>query len=132
MVSTETTAERPAPGSAGAPAWDDALLRKVQIKPVLSAAMVPAILGYASELREVFTNLILNAVDAMPQGGRLELSCRKEHDRVVAAVQRPSALTLATLGAAVLAIAVFTHLLRRALQRRAARASASDASTSIA
>src|SRR5206468_2681524 len=59
---------------------DDALLRKVQITPELTAAEVPPILGNASELREVFTNLILNAVDAMPQGGRLELSCRKSGD----------------------------------------------------
>jgi CheY-like chemotaxis protein/two-component sensor histidine kinase len=65
---------------------DDALLRKVQINPALSASVVPPILGNASELREVFTNLILNAVDAMPQGGRLELSCRQEGDRVIAAV----------------------------------------------
>jgi signal transduction histidine kinase len=65
---------------------DDALLRKVDIKPALSAAAVPPILGNASELREVFTNLILNAVDAMPQGGRLELSCRREGERVIAIV----------------------------------------------
>jgi PAS domain S-box-containing protein len=65
---------------------DDALLRKVHIKPVLQASEVPPILGNASELREVFTNLILNAVDAMPQGGRLELSCRRDGGRVVAHV----------------------------------------------
>jgi len=65
---------------------DDALLRKVDIKPRLAAAAVPPILGNASELREVFTNLILNAVDAMPQGGRLELSCRQDGDRVIATV----------------------------------------------
>ena len=64
---------------------DDALLRKVNINPVLEASEGP-ILGNASELREVFTNLILNAVDAMPQGGRLELSCRCVGDRVIAQV----------------------------------------------
>jgi PAS domain S-box-containing protein len=31
--------------------------------------------GSASELREVFVNLIVNAVDAMPLGGRLSISC---------------------------------------------------------
>jgi len=65
---------------------DDALLRKVDIKPRLTASDIPPILGNASELREVFTNLILNAIDAMPQGGRLELSCRQDGDRVIATV----------------------------------------------
>jgi PAS domain S-box-containing protein len=32
-------------------------------------------LGSASELREVFVNLIVNAIDAMPDGGRLKISC---------------------------------------------------------
>jgi PAS domain S-box-containing protein len=64
---------------------DDALLRKVNINPVLEASEGP-ILGNASELREVFTNLILNAVDAMPQGGRLEVSCYCVGDRVIAKV----------------------------------------------
>ena len=31
--------------------------------------------GNISELRETFTNLILNAVDAMPQGGNVDLRC---------------------------------------------------------
>ena len=46
-------------------------------------------------------------------------------ERVLAAVQQPSALTLATLGAVVLGIAAAAWLLRRLLQRRAARTSAS-------
>ena len=37
-------------------------------------------LGSASELREVFVNLIVNAVDAMPKGGRLDLSCQQNDD----------------------------------------------------
>ncbi len=37
---------------------------------------VPAILGVESEIREALTNLILNAVDAMPSGGTLTLSTR--------------------------------------------------------
>ncbi|HEV7892277.1 MAG TPA: GAF domain-containing protein [Pyrinomonadaceae bacterium] len=32
--------------------------------------------GNASELREVFVNLIVNAIDAMPEGGRLSILCR--------------------------------------------------------
>jgi signal transduction histidine kinase/uncharacterized membrane protein affecting hemolysin expression/ActR/RegA family two-component response regulator len=37
---------------------------------------VPKIVGNESELREALTNLILNAVDAMPAGGRLTLRSR--------------------------------------------------------
>jgi PAS domain S-box-containing protein len=65
---------------------DDAALRKVNIAPVFKGSGSMPILGNASELREVFTNLILNAVDAMPQGGRLEVSCRSENGHVIAAV----------------------------------------------
>src|SRR5262249_13461474 len=32
--------------------------------------------GRASEMREVFTNLILNALDALPDGGSIKLSAR--------------------------------------------------------
>ncbi|HEV8481222.1 MAG TPA: GAF domain-containing protein [Candidatus Eisenbacteria bacterium] len=42
--------------------------------------------GSAAELREVFTNIVLNAVDALPQGGTLTLTTRDEGDRVVARV----------------------------------------------
>lgn len=39
-------------------------------------------MGNASELREVFVNLIVNAVDAMPQGGRLTICCKRAADKV--------------------------------------------------
>jgi|SoiMethySBSTD1v2_1073268.scaffolds.fasta_scaffold18511_4 PAS domain S-box-containing protein len=65
---------------------DDALARKIQIKPAFDRIEVPPVMGNASELREVFTNLILNAVDAMPQGGKLTLSCAREGERIVARV----------------------------------------------
>lgn len=38
--------------------------------------VVPDVEGQASELREVVTNLILNALDAMPDGGALHVSTR--------------------------------------------------------
>ncbi|HEX6718870.1 MAG TPA: PAS domain S-box protein [Pyrinomonadaceae bacterium] len=39
--------------------------------------------GSASELREVFVNLIVNAIDAMPRGGRLLVNCRRKNNRLL-------------------------------------------------
>jgi len=53
----------------------DAQLRNTQIEVVRCYAdYLPPALGNASKLQQVFMNLILNARDAMPQGGRLEIS----------------------------------------------------------
>lgn len=38
--------------------------------------------GSASELREVFVNLIVNALDAMPKGGSILIICRRTNERV--------------------------------------------------
>ncbi|MBN1302783.1 MAG: transporter substrate-binding domain-containing protein [Melioribacteraceae bacterium] len=43
---------------------------------------VPPVLGKPSELREALMNLIFNAMDAMPNGGQLQLNCRQNNDRV--------------------------------------------------
>jgi signal transduction histidine kinase/ActR/RegA family two-component response regulator/PAS domain-containing protein len=40
------------------------------------AARLPPIMGVKSEIREALTNLVFNAVDAMPQGGTLTLRVR--------------------------------------------------------
>lgn len=37
--------------------------------------LVPTVLGSESDLRQALTNLILNSVDAMPDGGRITVSC---------------------------------------------------------
>lgn len=43
---------------------------------------VPPVLASAPELRECLTNLIFNAVDAMPGGGTITVSTRKDGDNV--------------------------------------------------
>jgi CheY-like chemotaxis protein len=50
----------------------------VQIEIVSNLAKVPPVAGNAAELREVLTNLVFNAVDAMPNGGTITLTT--EHD----------------------------------------------------
>lgn len=44
------------------------------------------VLGDESELREVLVNMVLNAVDAMPRGGRLTLSAEDANDSVVISI----------------------------------------------
>jgi signal transduction histidine kinase len=57
------------------PRWRTAMLEKgITIALRRDLQPVPPIPGDAAELREVVTNLILNAVDAMPQGGTLTLT----------------------------------------------------------
>ena len=48
---------------------------------------VLAIRGSESDLREVFVNLLFNAVDAMPQGGLVTIGTRAESDSIVAEVR---------------------------------------------
>ena len=57
------------------PRWKDQAQNKgIQIDLATRFEKVPLVLGNPSELREVLTNIVFNAVDAMPEGGRLTLS----------------------------------------------------------
>ena len=58
----------------------------VEQRVVTSFAAVPLVSGDPAELREALTNLILNAVDAMPDGGTLTLATRAEADTAVVTV----------------------------------------------
>jgi PAS domain S-box-containing protein len=53
---------------------DEAHARGLHYEVELDLKPVPLARGAASELREVFVNIILNALDAMPQGGRLRIA----------------------------------------------------------
>ena len=63
---------------------DDAHLSGTHIEVQTELGDIPSVLGDASEIREVLTNLIVNAVDAMPQGGLLRLAtCKPPENRRV-------------------------------------------------
>lgn len=74
------------------PRWRDALQSwGFQITIVREIEALPAFAGDGPGLRELVTNLVLNAVDAMPQGGTLHLRARpvaSEHSPL----RQPSAL----------------------------------------
>ena len=70
-----------------APRWRDAT--QVEGRPIdltVEAEAECVIDGSAAALREAITNLIFNAVDAMPRGGGIRLAARRREDRVVVEV----------------------------------------------
>ena len=70
------------------PKWKGkSLADGVQIEVVSHLAKVPAVAGNAAELREVLTNLVFNAVDAMPQGGTITLATRQHEDGAIVTIQ---------------------------------------------
>lgn len=60
------------------PSWRQDALRRgaaIAVETALAPSL-PRVSGDAAELREALTNLVLNAVDAMPTGGRLRVETR--------------------------------------------------------
>jgi signal transduction histidine kinase len=65
------------------PRWkDQAEMENVQIGLSLEIDSKARVSGDAGELREVLVNMVFNAVDAMPAGGRLTLAAREDGDFV--------------------------------------------------
>jgi signal transduction histidine kinase/ActR/RegA family two-component response regulator len=57
------------------PRWKEQTQRKgIQIELTKKLGKIPRILGNPSELREVMTNIVFNAVDAMPNGGEITIT----------------------------------------------------------
>lgn len=47
----------------------------------------PPVEGVANQLQQVFVNLIMNSIDAIPAGSRITLRCARDGDHVVARVK---------------------------------------------
>jgi len=54
----------------------------VKIDVSTDLGKIPMVVGNPSELRETLTNLVLNACDALPQGGQISLKTEKEDHSV--------------------------------------------------
>jgi signal transduction histidine kinase/ActR/RegA family two-component response regulator len=69
------------------PRWrDEAQARGIAYEIRVETPPVPPAAGDPSELREALTNIVLNALDAMPAGGRLELRAGGDEHGVHAVV----------------------------------------------
>lgn len=65
------------------PKWkDDAQARGISIEVVSRLREVSSSGGNVSELLEVITNMIFNAIEAMPRGGRIELETFEKNGKV--------------------------------------------------
>lgn len=73
--------------AAARPRWkDEAEARGVQIAVATDLAEVPLAAGSSSGLHDVILNLILNAVDALPGGGRIGITCTADPEHAVVRV----------------------------------------------
>ena len=69
------------------PRWhDEAQLRQIRIDTELALGVIKPVAGELAPLREVLTNLVLNAIDAMPGGGKLTLRTWSDGQQVHGAV----------------------------------------------
>ena len=65
---------------------NEARIRGLEYEVKLNAEQGQYTYGSASELREVFVNMIVNAVDAMPRGGNLLINCRRKDDTTASCI----------------------------------------------
>lgn len=69
------------------PKWREEMqARDIRIEVITDLKSAAPLWGNESELREVFTNLILNAVDAMPHGGQIKIEAFGDADSVTVKV----------------------------------------------
>ncbi len=61
------------------PRWRDQTQKKgIQVRLTTQLGDIPMVMGNPSELREVLTNIVFNAVDAMPKGGELMITTQPQ------------------------------------------------------
>jgi PAS domain S-box-containing protein len=66
------------------PKWhDEALAQGLHISVEQEFQSVPMIACHSGEIREVATNLLFNAIDALPQGGKIVVSAYSHEDNAV-------------------------------------------------
>src|SRR5262249_46019710 len=61
-------------GGAGSRWKDERQAKGIQYEVVAEAQPIPVVAGDPAEIREALTNIVFNALDAMPDGGRVALS----------------------------------------------------------
>jgi CheY-like chemotaxis protein len=67
--------------------WQDAMVaRGHQLQVTLELSDIPNVRGSEAELREAVTNLLINAIEACPVGGRISLATRTDGRGVVLAL----------------------------------------------
>jgi signal transduction histidine kinase len=70
------------------PRWkDEAERHGVSIALHTAVEDLPEILGHPAEIREALTNLVFNAVDAMPAGGEIEIRGTADEESVLLSVR---------------------------------------------
>ena len=70
------------------PRWqNDAKVRGATIEMLTQPDHVPAVFGQHLEISEALTNLVLNAADALAEGGRITIATRAEGERVFVSVR---------------------------------------------
>jgi len=65
---------------------DEAQARGVRYEVKQDLRPTPNVMANESEIREVLTNIVFNAIDAMPDGGRLSLSTNTVRDKAVVSI----------------------------------------------
>jgi GAF domain-containing protein len=70
------------------PRWEtEAQSRGISYEIRIEGGPLPPVSGVSEELREAFTNLLVNALEAMPNGGRLIFRLERQGDSVLVAAQ---------------------------------------------